>query len=61
MKNTSNIGNVGQAYVIAKFIELGIPTYLPIGEGYPTDLIADFNGKLNKIQCKKCVCPQCQI
>lgn len=52
MKNTSNIGNVGQAYVIAKFIELGIPVYLPMGEGYPTDLIADFNGKLNKIQIK---------
>ena len=41
MKNTTNIGNIGQAFVIAKFIELGIPVYTPVGEGYPTDLIAD--------------------
>ena len=50
MTNTTNLGNIGQAYVIAKFVELGIPVYTPIGEGYPTDLIADFKGKLNKIQ-----------
>ena len=48
MTNTTNLGNIGQAYVIAKFVELGIPVYTPIGEGYPTDLIADFKGKLNK-------------
>lgn len=52
MTNTTNLGNIGQAYVIAKFVELGIPVYTPIGEGYPTDLIADFKGKLNKIQIK---------
>ena len=52
MKNTTNLGNIGQAYVIAKFVELGIPVYTPVGEGYPTDLIADFKGKLNKIQIK---------
>lgn len=52
MKNTSNIGNIGQAKVIAKFVELGIPVFTPFGEGYTTDLIADFNGKLNKIQIK---------
>ena len=52
MKNTSNIGNIGQVKVIAKFVELGIPVFTPFGEGYTTDLIADFNGKLNKIQIK---------
>lgn len=52
MTNTTNLGNIGQAYVIAKFVELGIPVYTPVGEGYPTDLIADFKGKLNKIQIK---------
>lgn len=52
MKNTTNIGNIGQAFVVAKFIELGIPVYTPVGEGYPTDLIADFKGKLNRIQIK---------
>ena len=52
MRNTTNVGNIGQAFVIAKFIELGIPVYTPMGEGYPTDLIADFKGKLNRIQVK---------
>ena len=52
MTNTTNLGNIGQAYVIAKFVELGVPVYTPVGEGYPTDLIADFKGKLNKIQIK---------
>ena len=52
MRNTSAIGNIGQAKVIAKFVELGVPVYSPFGEGYITDLIADFNGKLNRIQIK---------
>lgn len=51
-RNTSVIGNIGQAKVFSKFVELGIPVYLPFGEGYVIDLIADFNGKLNKIQIK---------
>ena len=46
MRNTTNIGNIGQAFIIAKFVELGVPVYTPVGEGYPTDLIADFKGKL---------------
>jgi hypothetical protein len=52
MRNTSAIGNIGQAKVIAKFVELGVPVYSPFGEGYTTDLIEDFNGKLNRIQIK---------
>lgn len=48
MKNTSAIGNIGQAKVVAKFVELGVPVYSPFGEGY----ITDFNGKLNRIQIK---------
>ena len=38
--NTSEIGNIGQAVVISKFVELGVDVYLPFGEGYVTDLIA---------------------
>jgi hypothetical protein len=52
MRNTSAIGNIGQAKISAKFIELGINIFSPVGEGYTTDLIAEFNGKLNKIQIK---------
>lgn len=50
--NTSSIGNIGQAKVLTKFTELGVPVYTPFGEGYIVDLIAEFNGKLNKIQIK---------
>lgn len=50
--NSKRIGNIGEAKVLAKFVELGIPVYLPFGDNEKTDLIADFNGKLNKIQVK---------
>lgn len=50
--NTKAIGNIGEAKVICKFVELGIPVYIPFGDNERADLIADFNGKLNKIQVK---------
>ena len=50
--NTKNIGNIGEAKTLAKFIELGIQVYLPFGDNERADLIADFGGKLNKIQVK---------
>lgn len=50
--NSKNIGNIGEAKVLAKFVELGIPVYLPFGDNEKADLIAEFNGKLNKIQVK---------
>ena len=51
-RNTSAIGNIGQVKTLSKFVELGIPVFTPFGEGYTSDLIADFNGKLNRIQVK---------
>ena len=53
--NTKKIGNIGEAKVLSKFVELGIPVYLPFGDNEKADLIADFNGKLNKIQVKTSV------
>lgn len=50
--NTKSIGNIGEAKVLCKFVELGIPVYTPFGDNEKADLIADFNGKLNKIQVK---------
>lgn len=47
-----NIGNLGEAKVLAKFVELGVQVYIPFGDGSTADLIADFNGKLNRIQIK---------
>lgn len=50
--NTKFIGNVGEAKTLSKFVELGIPVYIPFGDNEKSDLIAEFKGKLNKIQCK---------
>lgn len=49
---TKRLGNIGEAKTLAKFVELGIPVYMPFGENESADLIVDFNGKLNRIQCK---------
>lgn len=50
--NSKFVGNVGEAKVLAKFVEYGIPVYLLFGDNERADLIAEFNGKLNKIQVK---------
>jgi len=50
--NTKNIGNIGEAKVLAKFVELGVPVYIPFGDNEKADLIAEFGGKLQKIQIK---------
>ena len=53
--NTKTIGNIGEAKVLCKFVELGIPVYVPFGDNEKADLIAEFNGKLNKIQVKTAI------
>ena len=50
--NSKRIGNIGEAKVLSKFVELGIPVFIPFGDNEKADLIAEFNGKLNKIQVK---------
>ena len=50
--NTSQLGNIGEAKVLSEFVKLNIPCYLPYGDGNTIDLIAEFNGKLNRIQIK---------
>ena len=54
--NSKDKGNIGEALAIAKFVELGIQVSIPFGDNARYDLIADFNGKLNKIQVKYCNC-----
>lgn len=53
--NSKKYGNIGEAKVLAKFVELGIPVYVPFGDNEKADLIAEFNNKLNKIQVKTSV------
>lgn len=50
--NSKRIGNIGEAKVLAKFVEMGIHIYIPFGDDEKADLVAEFNGKLNKIQVK---------
>ena len=52
MKNTKTIGDIGESAIIAEFLYFGIPVYLPFGDNNAADLIADFNGKLQKVQVK---------
>lgn len=52
--DTKRIGNIGEACVLAKFVELEIPVYIPFGDNESADLVADINGKLCKIQIKTC-------
>jgi hypothetical protein len=53
--NTKQIGNIGESAVLAKFCQKGIPVYQSFGDNEKADLIAEFHGKLNKIQVKTCL------
>lgn len=50
--NTKMKGNIGEIRAIYEFIKRGIPVAIPFGDNERYDLIAEFNGKLNKIQVK---------
>ena len=50
--DTKKIGNIGESKAIAKFVEYGIPVYIPFGDNERCDLLAEFGGKINKVQIK---------
>jgi len=50
--NSKNKGNIGESQALAEFTKRGIQVSIPFGDNARYDLIADFNGKLNKIQVK---------
>ena len=41
-----------EAIALAGFVQMQIPVYIPFGDNERADLIAEFNGKLQKIQVK---------
>lgn len=49
---SKQLGNLGESKALWKFISLGIPVYIPFGDNEKADLVAEFGGKLNKIQVK---------
>ena len=52
--NSKDKGNIGESVVLSEFVKRGIQVSIPFGDNARYDLIADFNGKLNKIQVKYC-------
>ena len=48
--NTKQLGNIGEAKALCKFVS--VPVYQAFGDNERSDLIADFNGKLQRIQVK---------
>ena len=46
------LGNIGEAKAIAQFVQMKIPVYPAFGDNEKSDMIADFNGKLQRIQVK---------
>lgn len=50
--NSKSKGNIGESMIIAEFTKRNIQVSIPFGDNARYDLIADFNGKLNKIQVK---------
>lgn len=47
-------GDIGETRAIYEFTKRGIQVSIPYGDSARYDLIAEFNGKLNKIQVKYC-------
>ena len=47
-------GNIGEAIILAEFVKRGVQCSIPFGDTARYDLIAEFGGKLNKIQVKYC-------
>lgn len=52
--NSKVKGNIGESIALAEFTKRGIQVSIPFGDNARQDLIAEFNGKLNKIQVKYC-------
>lgn len=46
------IGNIGEAETLAAFVRLGVPVFTPFGDSETADLLAEFGGKAQRIQCK---------
>lgn len=52
--NSKEKGNIGESRVLFEFVSRGIQVSIPYGDNARYDLIADFGGRLNKIQVKYC-------
>ena len=53
---TKDKGNIAESIALSEFVKRNITVSIPFGDNAKYDLIADFNGKLNRIQVKYCGC-----
>ena len=49
---TKRLGILGELKALAMFAEYSIPVYIPYGDNERVDFIAEFNGRLQRIQVK---------
>lgn len=52
--NSKDKGNIGEAIILAEFVKNNVQVSIPFGDNARYDLVADFNGKLQRIQVKYC-------
>lgn len=52
MNNNKAKGEYSEARALCEFQKYGVPVALPWGDNQRYDMIAEFNGKLNRIQIK---------
>lgn len=52
LKNSCNIGEIGESAFLHAAISLGLAVSKPFGHGNPYDFIVDVQGKLIKVQVK---------
>lgn len=50
--NSKMIGNIGEAKILAKLVELQIPVYIQFGDNEPADYLILVNNKPYKVQVK---------
>jgi len=51
-KNSKAIGEFGELKIALRLIEIGCSISIPFGNNQRYDMIADYKGKLFKVQCK---------
>jgi hypothetical protein len=54
MMNAKTKGQISEARALYEFQKRYVPVAIPWGDNERYDMIAEFNGKLNKIQIKTC-------
>lgn len=52
LSKTVEIGQTGEALAMAALAAAGVQVFIPIGDGSPVDIIADFGGQPQRIQVK---------